>query len=110
MSFRSFNVEDAIQCFPDVLEAFGSFLDSVVPEGVWKEGVNVGHEGFAVLLCIRGLHIIFCLEVIVLLGQVPFVCEEWGKELVSLNTNLKRVFSMLQWGASPFCPAVLGPE
>ena len=56
----------------------------------------MGNEGFAVFHCIRGLHIIFCLEVIVLLGQVPFVCEEWGKELVSLNTNLKRVFSMLQ--------------
>ena len=49
MSFRSFNVEDAIQCFPEVLEAFGSFLDSVVPEGLWKEGDNMGHEEFAVL-------------------------------------------------------------
>ena len=74
MSFRSFNVEDAIQCFPEVLEAFGSFLDSVVPEGLWKEEDNMGHEEFAVLLPIGGLHTILCLEVIVLLAQVPFGC------------------------------------
>ena len=74
MSFRSFNVEDAIQCFPDVLEAFGSFLDSVVPEGLWKEEDNMDREEFAVLLPIGGLHTILCLEVIVLLAQVPFGC------------------------------------
>ena len=67
----------------------------MVPGGLWKEGDNMGHEEFAVLLPIGGLHIILCLEVIVLLGQVPFGCEEWGKDLVSLNTNLIRVFSML---------------